>query len=198
MEPSLVKPLVFGGIDGLTTTLALVWGSMGAGEQLVSAGAVLVLGVANLLATAVAMGVGDYVGTLAEHEVASMSMSSADGERLPAPGRANTALRAVKAAALKSGLTMFGSFILFGGAPLIVYLPLFPMPIETRRMASTLLCFMSFLCLGIARARFTGGSTIRTSLNMAAVGSAAAFVSYLSSKVIYAAVVGSDPPAAAA
>ena len=201
--PSLVKPLVFGGIDGLTTTLALIWGSMGAGEQLVSASAVLVLGVANLLATAVSMGIGDYVGTLAEHE-ANTSSSSPTGPSAVAGTISHVAAaamaakhREVKAAALRSGLTMFGSFIVFGGLPLLVYTPLVPVGIEARRIVSTVLCFISFLLLGSARARMTGGATVSTACNMAALGSAAALVSYLASKAIYAAIIGSEPPATA-
>ena len=202
---SLVKPLVFGGIDGLTTTLAMVWSSTGAGEQLVSASAVLVLGIANLLATAVSMGVGDYVGTLAEYE-AKLSADAADAgpPLLPAGGgtasgahaaaRQAAAVRLVRVAAIRSGLTMFVSFILFGGAPLLVYTPLMPMGIEARRVASTMLCFVSFFLLGMARARMTGGSVWGLSINMALLGSASALVSYMASKVIYAVVVGGDPP----
>jgi predicted membrane protein (TIGR00267 family) len=193
--PSLVKPLVFGGIDGLTTTLALVWSSTGAGEQLVSAGAVLVLGVANLVATAVSMGIGDYVGTLAEYEANEMQMlgSSMSGS-LTARAIASHA-RAVKVAALRSGLTMFTSFIVFGGLPLLVYLPVLQFDIEQRRFVSTFLCFVSFLLLGYARAKLTKGAVLVTAVSMAALGSAAALVSYLASKVIYALVVGVEPPA---
>lgn len=219
---SLVKPLVFGGLDGLTTTLALVWGSMGAGEQLVSASAVLVLGVANLLATAVSMGIGDYVGSLAEHEAATHHSNNTGstggvvgGSSSPEPSASLTRAsstatvggsaahhgaaraREVKAAALRSGLTMFGSFIGFGGLPLLVYTPIVPIGIESRRVVATALCFLSFLLLGAARARLTGGRAVSTAVNMAALGTAAAVVSYGASRVIYTLVVGHDAPAVA-
>jgi VIT1/CCC1 family predicted Fe2+/Mn2+ transporter len=89
---------------------------------------------------------------------------------------------------------MFSAFIAFGGMPLLVYTPLVPIGIESRRVVSTVLCFVSFLLLGSARARLTGGATLSTSCNMAALGTAAALVSYLSSRVIYAAIIGAEPP----
>lgn len=188
MPPSpLIKPLVFGGIDGLTTTLALVWGSMGAGEQLVSASAVLVLGVANLLATALSMGIGDYVGTVAEHEAAT----SADD-----PHETHKRGVVVKAAALRSGFTMFASFIAFGGLPLLVYIPALPLVLAQRRFVSTVLCVVSFLALGAVRARMSDGSTVKLAVTMAVVGSSAALASFLASKVIHSLVVGGEPPLA--
>ena len=178
--PSLVKPLVFGGIDGLTTTLALVWGSIAAGEKLVSADAVLVLGVANLMATALSMGIGDYVGSLAEFEAQS------NNEEKKSP-----LLRSdVKAAALRSGLTMFFSFVAFGGLPLLPYVPFLFSSNYTRRVASTILCAISFFALGAVRAQMEGShhcaSVMRISTNMLLMGSAAAFVSFCSSKGIHA------------
>lgn len=178
---ALIKPLVFGGIDGLTTTLALVWGSMAAGEQLVSSNAVLVLGVANLMATATSMGIGDYVGTLAQYEseVAAQRRrlvaadagdsdaergSAAGGDVLPAslhsrrghPERETDAKRAVRKAALRSGLTMFLSFVAFGGLPLLPYLP-WAATVATKRVVATVLCAVSFFILGTARALLEHG-----------------------------------------
>jgi VIT1/CCC1 family predicted Fe2+/Mn2+ transporter len=178
--PSLVKPLVFGGIDGLTTTLALVWGSIAAGEQLVSADAVLVLGVANLMATALSMGIGDYVGTLAEFE----AVGSSEDKKSP------LMKQDVRTAALRSGLTMFLSFVVFGGLPLVPYVPFMFSSNYTRRVASTMLCAASFFALGAARAHMEGshhcGSALRISVNMLLMGSAAAFVSFCSSRGIHA------------
>jgi len=60
-----VGDFVFGGIDGVVTTFAVVAGV--AGAQL-AASVVLVLGIANLLADGFAMGIGNYLSLRSERE----------------------------------------------------------------------------------------------------------------------------------
>lgn len=60
-----VGDFVFGGIDGVVTTFAVVAGVAGAD---LSAAVVLILGIANLLADGFAMGVGNYLSIKSEHE----------------------------------------------------------------------------------------------------------------------------------
>lgn len=60
-----VGDFVFGGIDGVVTTFAVVAGVAGAD---LSATVVLVLGLANLLADGFAMGVGNFLSIRSEHE----------------------------------------------------------------------------------------------------------------------------------
>ncbi|KNC56397.1 vacuolar iron transporter [Thecamonas trahens ATCC 50062] len=62
---SYVKALVFGGLDGIVTTFAVVAGVAGAN---LSTGIVLVLGLANLIADGLSMGVGEFVSGKAELE----------------------------------------------------------------------------------------------------------------------------------
>lgn len=59
------KDLIFGGIDGAVTTFAIVSGIAGAG---MSHGAILVLGVASLLADGFSMAASNYTATKAECE----------------------------------------------------------------------------------------------------------------------------------
>lgn len=56
---------VYGGLDGIITTFAVVAGVAGAK---LSAGVVLILGFANLIADGISMAVGDYLSTKAEQE----------------------------------------------------------------------------------------------------------------------------------
>lgn len=190
---SLIKPLVFGGIDGLTTTLALVWGSTAAGEHVVSSAAVVVLGLANLLATGMSMGIGDYAGTLAEHDEKARQSEKARGDQSPL--MPSVALRKdVQLAAIRSGLTMFLSFIVFGGIPLLAYIPSATADQGTRRTISTVLCILSFFGLGTVRARLTEGSIIKASLQMVFMGTGAALVSFMSAKAIYWGLVGVESP----
>lgn len=62
---ALVKSLVFGGLDGIITTFAIVATVAGARAH---AGLVLLMGVANLMADALSMGIGDYLSERAEDE----------------------------------------------------------------------------------------------------------------------------------
>ena len=60
-----VKSLVFGGLDGIITTFAIVATVAGARAH---PGLVLLMGAANLVADALSMGIGDYLSERAEDE----------------------------------------------------------------------------------------------------------------------------------
>lgn len=60
-----IKSLIYGGLDGIITTFAVVAGVAGAS---LSAGVVLVMGFANLIADGLSMSIGDYLSTKAEME----------------------------------------------------------------------------------------------------------------------------------
>lgn len=60
-----IKSFVYGGLDGIITTFAVVAGVVGASLK---PGIVLILGFANLIADGISMAVGDYLSTKAEKE----------------------------------------------------------------------------------------------------------------------------------
>lgn len=60
-----IKSMVYGGLDGIITTFAVVAGVTGAS---LSSGIVMILGFANLLADGLSMAIGDYLSTKAEAE----------------------------------------------------------------------------------------------------------------------------------
>lgn len=60
-----IKSLIYGGLDGIITTFAVVAGVAGAS---LSAGVVLILGFANLIADGLSMAIGDFLSTKAEME----------------------------------------------------------------------------------------------------------------------------------
>ena len=64
-----IKSFVYGGLDGIVTTFAVVAGVAGAN---LSASVVLILGVANLIADGISMAFGDYLSTKAENEYMAM------------------------------------------------------------------------------------------------------------------------------
>ncbi len=60
-----LKDMVYGGIDGIVTTFAVVAGVAGAA---LDTKIVLILGFANLIADGLSMGVGNYLGTKSENQ----------------------------------------------------------------------------------------------------------------------------------
>jgi len=60
-----LKSAIYGGMDGIITTFAVVAGVAGAS---LNAGVVLILGFANLIADGLSMAIGDYVSTKSERE----------------------------------------------------------------------------------------------------------------------------------
>ena len=63
--PSYLRDFVYGAVDGVVTTFAVVSGVAGAG---LSSGIVIILGAANLLADGFSMAVSNFLGTRAEWE----------------------------------------------------------------------------------------------------------------------------------
>ncbi len=60
-----IKSMVYGGLDGIVTTFAVVAGVAGAS---LSSGIVLIMGFANLIADGMSMAIGDYLSSKAENE----------------------------------------------------------------------------------------------------------------------------------
>eukprot|EP00942_MAST-04A_sp_MAST-4A-sp1_P009857 g9857.t1 len=60
-----IKSLVFGGLDGIITTFAVVSGAAGGG---LSVDVILILGFSSVIADAISMGVGDALSSKAENE----------------------------------------------------------------------------------------------------------------------------------
>jgi len=61
----LLQPVIFGGLDGILTSFAIVAGATGGG---LSVSAVLVLGFSNIFADALSMGVGEFLSSKANNE----------------------------------------------------------------------------------------------------------------------------------
>ena len=60
-----IKSVIFGGMDGIITTFAVVSGATGGGLGI---DVILILGFSNIIADALSMGVGDALSTKAENE----------------------------------------------------------------------------------------------------------------------------------
>lgn len=64
-EGGLLKPIIFGGLDGILTSFAIVSGSAGGN---LSRSVILILGFSNIFADALSMGVGEFLSSKAESE----------------------------------------------------------------------------------------------------------------------------------
>lgn len=64
-EGGLLKPIIFGGLDGILTAFAIVAGAAGGA---LDPSVVLILGFSNILADALSMGVGEFLSSKAENE----------------------------------------------------------------------------------------------------------------------------------
>ena len=65
-ENSYLKDFIYGSIDGIVTTFAIVSGVIGAE---LSSGIIIILGLANLIADGFSMGISNYLGTKSENEL---------------------------------------------------------------------------------------------------------------------------------
>ncbi|MEX2783650.1 VIT1/CCC1 transporter family protein [Streptococcus sp. H49] len=146
------KSIVYGGMDGIITTFAVVAGSVGGNLGLA---AIIVLGFSNLFADGFSMAVGDYLSSTTDKSV--------DSSR-----------------ALKNALATFLSFNLFGLIPLLSYLLLDRWPIFQNHTFSLacLLVSVALILLGLVKGTITEESRVKEILRTLFVGLAAALFAY--------------------
>jgi VIT1/CCC1 family predicted Fe2+/Mn2+ transporter len=151
-----IRDLVYGANDGVITTFAVVAGVTGGALTPVT---VLVLGVANLLADGLSMGVGNYLGIRSDERVR---------EELQLPEQ--------EAFPIRHGAATFGSFVIAGAVPLVPYV----LPgIGTHRFAlSTGLSLAVLFTVGAARARVGTGAWWSNGLEMLGLGAFVGAVAY--------------------
>ena len=166
MARHYIRDLVYGANDGIITTFAVVAGVTGGS---LSDLAVLVVGVANLAADGVAMGVGNLLAIRA-HESALAADGRPEEETYP----------------WKHGLATLVAFVVAGAMPLLPYV----MPVEAgRRLTwSVLLAMASLFGVGVARAVVTGDRWWRTGLEMLLLGGVVAVAAYGAGALVVAVV----------
>ena len=83
---SYLKDMVYGGVDGTSTTFAIVSGVVGAD---LASGIVVILGLANLIADGFSMAVSNFLGTRAEQQFVQMVRTDEEKEieLIPEGGR---------------------------------------------------------------------------------------------------------------
>lgn len=161
LKDGLVKAAVFGANDGIITTFAIVAGVSGANMPIQ---VILVLGVANMIADGISMGLGDFLGERSERRF-QISQN-----------RHNTHLSKLGL----SSLITFVSFVLAGSLPLIPYFAnlAFRLPMDNSFLLSILSTTLALFVIGSLRTIFTKGAWWKNGLEMLFVGALAAFASY--------------------
>jgi VIT1/CCC1 family predicted Fe2+/Mn2+ transporter len=159
-----LKAMVFGANDGIITTFAVVAGVMGAG---LSPRIILILGVANMMADGVSMGIGDYLG-----EKSARQLQKARHENVSRDGVWHT------------GLITFVAFVVAGSLPLLPFLVQFlyslSWPVGVQFSWSIAATAMAMFLVGSLRSFVTGLEKRwwRNGLEVLAIGAIAAGVAY--------------------
>lgn len=163
-----IRDLVYGANDGVITTFAVVAGVTGGTLNPV---AVLVLGVANLLADGLSMGVGNYLGIRSDERVR-------EAQQLPEQ----------EAFPIRHGLATFVAFVIAGAVPLVPYVL---SGAGTNRFAwSTVLSLVVLFTIGAARARVGTGTWWANGLEMLGLGAIVGAVAYYAGSIVAGLVTG--------
>jgi VIT1/CCC1 family predicted Fe2+/Mn2+ transporter len=156
-----IRDLVYGANDGIITTFAVVCGAT-AGS--LAAAAVLIIGVANLAADGMSMGIGNLLAIRA-HERVRESEGLAEEEAHP----------------WKHGVATLLAFVGAGAIPLLPFL--FARGIA-RPIWSTVLTFLALFLVGAARTTLTRERWWRAGLETLALGAVVAAAAWAASALV--------------
>lgn len=157
-----LRDMVYGAIDGIVTTFAVVAGVTGGA---LSARAVLIVGIANLFADGLSMGVGNYL-SIRSHE--SMRAAQALPEEEASPARHGAAT-----------MTAFG---IAGAVPLAPYL--LGASGSGAFYAASALTLAALFLVGASRAAITVDRWWRAGLEMLLLGALVAAAAYATGAIV--------------
>jgi VIT1/CCC1 family predicted Fe2+/Mn2+ transporter len=149
-----LRDMVFGALDGVITTMAVVAGASGAS---LGARVALILGVANLVGDGISMGASNYLGLKSELEQTGADL------RKEAPWR--------------HGLATIAAFVVVGTVPLLAYALPRPRGLSVLALAGVL-SFLVLAAIGAARAPFVGRPRARSAVEMTSIGVLAGLAAY--------------------
>lgn len=143
---------IFGGIDGLVTTFAVVSGVIGAS---LSTTVILILGFANLFADGFSMAVSNYLSSKSEEDLNQNGSNKK---------------------AIIAALVTFVSFIVVGFIPLFSFLIDFG---DNNFLLSILLTMITFFIVGYIKGLLTQKSKLISALQTLLIGTIAALIAYI-------------------
>ena len=153
-----IKDIVYGANDGIITTFAVISGIAGAS---IASSAVVILGLATLVADGFAMGTSSFLGSQSERAITDLEGKTTEEDKLDNP--------------IHAALATFFSFIVAGFVPLIPY---FLIKTDTYLWSFVFTGFALFT-VGALRAIFTKQSAFLCGIEMLVIGGAAAGVAYV-------------------
>ncbi|MBP7859631.1 VIT1/CCC1 transporter family protein [Patescibacteria group bacterium] len=155
-----LKQVIFGGIDGIITTFAVVAGFSGAKEtnpEMLGIGAVLLFGFSNLFGDATSMGLGNFVAERSEQKLNK-------GKKLKSP--------------IFTSIATMASFIIFGLTPLIPYIVKLQFSYQFLFFISCITSLMGLTVLGIFRFILTHEKWYKSLAEVLGIGTISALVAY--------------------
>jgi VIT1/CCC1 family predicted Fe2+/Mn2+ transporter len=157
LERSYLPQFVYGGVDGVVTTFAIIAGVVGANLSL---SVILILGFANLLADGLSMAASSYLSSRSEHD-----LDHPDDDH-----------RGLQISAQKNALATFLAFVLLGLVPLLPFVlsTLAELVQSLAIMLSAVGALIAFVAIGVAKANVTDKGVIRAMLETVLVGGLAA------------------------
>lgn len=161
-----IRDLIYGANDGIITTFAVVAGVTGGA---LSARAILIVGVANLFADGLSMGVGNYL-SIRSNESAREAANLPQEEAAPA----------------RHGVATLLAFVAAGAVPLAPYVI---GPVELRFALSVFLTLATLFVVGALRSVVTVDRWWTAGLEMLGLGVLVAGAAYGSGAVV-ASIVG--------
>jgi VIT1/CCC1 family predicted Fe2+/Mn2+ transporter len=162
-----LRDVVYGANDGIITTFAVVAGVTGGA---LSSRAVLIVGIANLLADGLSMGVGNYL-SIRSHESARAAQELPEEEASPA----------------RHGLATLLAFVAAGSVPLLPYVT--GAASGPRFLSSVVLTMAALFLVGALRSLVTIDRWWTAGLEMLLLGVVVAGAAYGSGALV-AAVIG--------
>ena len=153
---------VYGGIDGIITTFAIVAGSLGAS---LSSAIILILGFANLFADGFSMAISNYLSIKSENELNSMNRHKHEHSKNQK----------------KTALATFISFVLIGFIPLIPFVLAIFIPIinSNKFLYSIILTAIAFITVGAVKGKIVEKSRLKSAIETLLVGGIAAIIAFL-------------------
>jgi VIT1/CCC1 family predicted Fe2+/Mn2+ transporter len=155
-----IRGVVFGGLDGILTTFALL--AAMAGSKQISSSLTLVIGISTVLADALSMAAGEYLSAKAENELG--------GARDPdEPGP------------LEKAVAMFLAFTIFGSLPLLGFVA---SGSSSSFQSSVAITAGTLFALGGIKSQFGIGVWWRAGIEVTSIGGVAAAVAYFSARAV--------------
>lgn len=163
-EKKYLPEFVYGAIDGIVTTFAVVAGSLGAS---LSSSIILILGFANLFADGFSMAVSNYLSTKSQNELLSKKEQKHQHIKNPR----------------KTALATFTAFVVVGFIPLISFVlaPLTPTIPEingSKFLYSIILTILAFLVVGAIKGKITKTSKLKSAITTLLIGGIAAVIAF--------------------